>query len=134
MRSIQGIALLDVQDGGRVRRHSSERIKMRLPAVLPTDLPRPALTLLAGDALFWLAEGLVFPYLLVYLQRRLHLELSVAGLVAGWVGLSGLVGVTLAGVLIDRRGARVAVTFGLLGAALGAAAFALSSNAPQALL
>lgn len=97
-------------------------------------LPPPARALLGAELLFWLAEGLAFPFLLVYLHGARHLDLRLAGLLAAWVGLVGLIAAPHAGRLIDHRGPHRVLALGLVVAAAGAALLAHAGTALAALV
>jgi MFS family permease len=82
-------------------------------------LPRAAWRVLAAAALSAVGTGLTLPFLLVYLHSVRGLSLSLAGAVAGTVGLVSLVGNPVGGWLADRVGPRSAMLTGLPVAALG---------------
>lgn len=87
-------------------------------------MPAAAWRMLGAAVLSALGTGLTLPFLLVYLHSVRGLDLSLAGAVAGTVGLVSLVGNPLGGWLADRIGPRPAVLVGLPVAALGVAGWA----------
>src|SRR5918994_183122 len=100
---------------------------------LPT-LPRTAWQLLAAGSLSALANGLTFPFLVVYLHRVRELSLGTAGLSAATIAAAAI-GVNLAsGPLVDRFGPRRVVAGMLAVGASGAATLAFADTVPLALL
>lgn len=95
-----------------------------LRAALPTS--REARRLLLGTLFSALGNGLVLPFLLVYLTEVRGLATFTVGLLVGWMGLVGLALAPLGGTLIDRYGARrVVLPLILVNAvAIGSVAFA----------
>ena len=69
-------------------------------------LPAPARRLLVGITLSAVGNGLVLPYLVIYLGQVRGLGTGVAGLVVAWQALVSLAVAPLAGTLVDRVGPR----------------------------
>ena len=101
---------------------------------LRPGLPRPVWTLIAGATLSALGNGLVAPFLAIYLHSVRGVPIVVVGSILAVEAVGGL-GVTLAGGgLTDRFGARRISILGLGLQAAGAAVFAASVNIPLAVL
>ncbi|HEY5185831.1 MAG TPA: MFS transporter [Actinomycetes bacterium] len=88
-------------------------------------LPAAARRLLTGTALSALGNGLVLPFLVVYLHDVRGMSTSVAGLVIAWQAVIGFAIAPLAGALIDQVGPRRVVVVSPLVMAGGAAGYAL---------
>src|ERR671934_2148645 len=73
---------------------------------LTPQLPRPVWLLEAGGVANSLGNGIVIPFLIIYLHGVRHLGLGVSGLVVACLLGSGIVGSPLAGRVVDRIGAR----------------------------
>jgi MFS family permease len=95
---------------------------------LVPELPRSAWLLVGGESLSAFGGGLTLPFLLVYLHEVRGLELELAGLALACLAAAGFAANPLGGLLSDRCGARTTLVAGLLGAAAGAAWFALASQ------
>ena len=96
---------------------------MRIPALFP-NMPRRVWILFGTDLVSFVGNGLVIPFLIVYLHRVRHLSLPTAGLVLSTVAISGFVGTAVTGGLVDRIGPRRAPDLFQLAAGVGAAAIA----------
>lgn len=95
------------------------------PRSLVPALNRRAWIVLAADAVSALGNGLIIPFLVVYLRDVRGFPIEHVGLVLSTVAAAGFVSAPAAGWLIDRRGPRLALAVALLGgatAALGAIA------------
>jgi predicted MFS family arabinose efflux permease len=67
---------------------------------------RDARLLLCAILIATVGQGMVLPFLFVYLTKVRHLDATVAGFVAAWLGLAGLLLAAPVGVLVDRVGSR----------------------------
>jgi len=67
---------------------------------------RDARLLLCVILIATVGQGMVLPFLFVYLTKVRHLDATVAGFVAAWFGLAGLLLAVPVGVLVDRVGSR----------------------------
>ena len=81
-------------------------------------LPAAARLLIAGDAANALGNGLVLPLTLIYLHQVRGIVLPVVGALMALSAGVGLVAVPLAGVLLDRLGARPVLVTVLCGQAV----------------
>jgi MFS family permease len=104
---------------------------MRIPALFP-NMPRRVWVLFGTDLVSLVGNGLVIPFLIVYLHRVRHLSLPTAGLVLSTVAISGFVGTAVTGGLVDRIGARRALTLSQVVAGVGAAGIAFIHSPWQA--
>ena len=95
-------------------------------------LPSGAWWLIGAGAVSSAGSGLVFPFLVIYLNEIRGLGLSAVGIVMAAYAAGDLVGAPIAGSLADRRGARRVLVGGLGIAALGAVAMANATTAPGA--
>jgi MFS family permease len=91
----------------------------------PPRLPAAARRLLTGTALSALGNGLVLPFLVVYLHDVRGMSTAVAGLVVAWQAVIGFAIAPLSGALVDRVGPRRVVVVSPLIMACGAAGYAL---------
>jgi MFS family permease len=91
----------------------------------PPRLPVAARRLLTGTALSALGNGLVLPFLVVYLHDVRGMSTAVAGLVIAWQAVIGFAIAPLSGALVDRVGPRRVVVMSPLIMACGAAGYAL---------
>lgn len=92
---------------------------------VPPRLPAAARRLLTGTALSALGNGLVLPFLVVYLHDVRGMSTAVAGLVVAWQAVIGFAIAPLSGALVDRVGPRRVVVVSPLIMACGAAGYAL---------
>jgi MFS family permease len=99
---------------------------------LVPSLPPPAWQLLAAGSLSAVANGLTYPFLVVYLHRVRDLSLGTAGLAAATIAAAAIVVNLLAGPLVDRLGPRRVVAAMLLTGSAGAATLAFAHTAPVA--
>ncbi|MCU0265284.1 MAG: MFS transporter [Actinomycetia bacterium] len=95
-------------------------------------LPRSARRLLGATTLSALGNGLVLPFLVVYLHDVRGLPTSVAGLVVAWQALVGFVLAPLGGALIDRVGPRPVLLVGPVLMAAGVVVMGLARTPGQA--
>lgn len=84
-------------------------------------LPRLARRLLGATCLSALGNGLVLPFLIVYLHDVRGISTSIAGLVIAWQAVVGFALAPLGGWLIDRVGPRPVMLVGPLLLAVGTA-------------
>jgi MFS family permease len=97
-------------------------------------LPRAAWQILAAGGLSAVANGLTYPFLVVYLHRVRDLSLGTAGLAAATIAAAAILVNLVAGPLIDRLGPRRVVGAMVLVGACGAGTLAFADTAPLALL
>jgi MFS family permease len=88
---------------------------------LRPQLPRPVWLLEAGGVANSLGNGIVIPFLIIYLHDVRHIGLGTSGLVVAELLGIGLVGSPLAGRIVDRIGARTTLmtSLALLAAGYG---------------
>jgi MFS family permease len=95
-------------------------------------MPRRVWILFAADIVSFMGNGLVIPFLIVYLHRVRHLSLPTAGLALSTVAITGFIGTVFAGGLVDRIGPRKTLMLTQLDAAVGATAIAFVHSPWQA--
>jgi MFS family permease len=79
-------------------------------------------------------QGLVLPYLFIYLTDVRHLDPTWVGAIGAWIGIAGLAVAGLAGALVDRYGSRrIFVCLAIL-EACGLASYALVHSVWQGFL
>jgi MFS family permease len=100
---------------------------------LVPSLPRAAWQVLAAGSLSALANGLTYPFLVVYLHRVRDLSLGTAGLAAATIAAAAILVNLLAGPLVDRFGPRRVVAAMLLVGAAGASTLAFADTVALAL-
>lgn len=98
----------------------------------PPGLPPLAWRLLGATTLSALGNGLVLPFLVVYLHDVRGLPTSVAGLVVAWQALVGFALAPLGGAVIDRVGPRPVLLAGPVVTAAGVAAMGQARTTGQA--
>jgi MFS family permease len=88
---------------------------------LNPQLPRPVWLIEAGGVANSLGNGIVIPFLVIYLHDVRHFGLGVSGLVVAFLLGIGIVGSPLAGRVVDRIGARMTLmaSLALLAAGYG---------------
>jgi predicted MFS family arabinose efflux permease len=91
---------------------------------LDPRLSRSAWLLLSGSFANAFGNGVVFPFVLIYLHNVRGIELGTAGLALAVVGLASLVGNAAAGSLIDRIGAKAMLTVAMVVSVVGFAGYA----------
>jgi MFS family permease len=103
----------------------------RAVAQVRPDLPRSVQTLQVGGLLNALGNGLVLPFLVIYLHSERGVPLGISGLIVATASGVSLVATPVAGALIDHVGSRAClfVALGLL--TLGYAGYALVHQAWQ---
>ena len=101
----------------------------RLAAINPgrmlftPGLPRPVWLLQAGVALNFFGNGLVAPYLIIYLHLVRGIPLPLAALAVGSGGILATISGLVAGPLIDRFGPRTCVSLAMAANAVAYAAY-----------
>ncbi len=95
------------------------------PSTLRPRLPAAARRLLTGTALSALGNGLVLPFLVIYLHEVRGMSTAVAGAVVAWQAAVGFAVAPFAGSLIDRVGPRPVLILSPLLMAVGTAGYAL---------
>jgi MFS family permease len=95
-------------------------------------LPAGVRRLVAACAISAFGTGLVLPLTLIYLHRVRDIPLSTTGLLLAIPGLIGLVAVPVAGMLMDRIGARLVLATSMLLLAAAQLALAFTRTAPWA--
>ncbi len=106
---------------------------MSVAAVPRVPLSPLARRMLLGTAVSALGNGLVLPFLVVYLHQVRGMPTSVAGLVVAFQAVMGFVVAPLGGALIDRIGPRPVMLAAPLIMALGSLAFAVVRTPLEAL-
>jgi MFS family permease len=101
--------------------------------VSAAPLSRPTWLLIAGEAVSALGTGLVLPLTLIYLHQVRGIALPAVGALMATIGAVGLVAVPLAGIALDRFGARPVLFAVLGGQALAEAGLAWVHNFATAL-
>ena len=89
------------------------------------DLPRPVWLLQLGGLLNFFGNGVVFPFLVIYLHDVRGFSLATAGLVVAVSSAAQLTAGVAAGPAIDRVGPRLTLTVGLVMQAIGFGLFPL---------
>lgn len=92
---------------------------MRVRRRLALDLPGQIWILESGCVVNAFGNGLVAPFVVIYLHAVRGFPLDVAGLVAASLAAAGIPAAILAGRLIDRRSARFVLAAALVVSALG---------------
>jgi MFS family permease len=106
----------------------------RVARALVPELPRPVWILQAGGFTNAVGNGLVFPFVLIYLHDVRGFGLGLAGFVAGTFGFVGIGATPIAGSLVDRVGPHVVLRCSLVILALGYGLFPLIRAPWQAFL
>ena len=99
---------------------------------LDPRLSRQVWTLLSGSFFNALGNGVVFPFLLIYLHNVRGIPLGTSGLVLAVTSLGGLVAGPVAGSLVDRVGPRLVLSLSMIVSAAGFGGFALVHDAGPA--
>jgi MFS family permease len=97
-------------------------------------LPRAVQLLQAGGLMNAFGNGLVIPFLLIYLHNERGIGLGVAGLVLATNAGVSLVAGPIAGALVDRVGGKAMLTAALAFLTVGFGAYAFVENAWQGFL
>jgi MFS family permease len=104
----------------------------RYLASLNPQLSRQLWTLLSGSFFNALGNGVVFPFLLIYLHNVRGISLGTAGLVLAATSVAGLAAGPLSGTLIDHLGPRRVLIASMIVSALGFGGFAFVHSLPAA--
>jgi predicted MFS family arabinose efflux permease len=96
---------------------------------LNPDLPRPVWILQAGGLANFFGNGVVLPFLLIYLHNVRGISLSLAGLIVATNAVAGLASGALGGALVDRIGPRATLAGALVIMAGAFSAFPLITEA-----
>jgi MFS family permease len=99
---------------------------------LDPRLSRQLWTLLSGSFANAFGNGVVFPFLLIYLHNVRHISLGLSGLVLAATSVAALVAGPACGILIDRVGPRPVLVASMLVSAVGFGGFALVHSAGPA--
>jgi MFS family permease len=99
---------------------------------LDPRLSRQAWTLLSGSFANALGNGIVFPFLLIYLHNVRGIPLGTSGLILAATSVAGLVAGPLTGTLIDHIGPRRVLVAAMILSAVGYGGFAFVHSAPPA--
>ena len=99
---------------------------------LNPQLPRPVQILQLGGLANAFGNGIVLPFLLIYLHNVRGISLGVAGIVLATNGAVSLVAGPLAGPIVDRIGGRLTLAVSLGFLTLGAAGYAFADTLPVA--
>ena len=97
-------------------------------------MPYKARVLIAGNFLSALGNGLVFPFMFVYLHEVRGISSALAGVVAGYGMLASLLFSPLHGTLIDHWGPKPVLFGSLIVSAIGYAGMAKIENFPTAII
>lgn len=101
---------------------------------LNPELPRPVWLLQAGGLANMFGNGVIVPFLVIYLHNVRGISLGLAGSIAAANGLAALVSGPIAGALADRIGARTTLVGALLVMSVAFALFPLIHEAWHAFL
>lgn len=107
---------------------------LRFLQSLNPRLPRPVQLLQAGGLMNAFGNGLVLPFLLIYLHNERGIGLGVAGLVLATNAGVSLVAGPIAGALVDRVGGKAMLTAALGFLTLGFACYAFVEHSWQGFL
>ncbi len=91
-------------------------MRQRLQTLI-ADFPRQFWILFGGTLVNSTGNGLVFPFLTLYLHQRLNLSMTYVGMILMFWSISSLVGQIVGGMLADRLGRKL-----LMASSLGASA------------
>ena len=101
---------------------------------LDPRLPREVWLLQLGGVMNSFGNGVVLPFLVIYLHDVRHFSLSVAGLVVSVSAAAQLTAGLVAGPLVDRLGARLVLGVGLVMQSIGIGLFPLVRHPWEAFL
>src|SRR5436190_23057870 len=99
---------------------------------LNPDLPRPVWLLQIGGLTNSFGNGIVLPFLIIYLHNVRGISLGLAGLAAAVNSAAAFASGFVAGSLADRIGARRVLIGSLLGMAVAISLFPLIRGVPSA--
>ncbi len=95
---------------------------------LSSEYPSQFWTLFWGSLIFSAGNGLIFPFLSLYLTGLLSFSMTEVGFMFVAVAVVGAVSQVVGGVLVDRIGRKPIMLFGLIGGVFPAAAMGLSGS------
>ena len=101
---------------------------------LRPDVPRPVRTLQVGGLLNSFGNGLVLPFLIIYLHNVRGISLPLCGLIVGTNSAVSLVAGPVSGPLVDRFGGRAVLRCSLVFLTLGFGGYAFVHEAWQGFL
>ena len=101
---------------------------------LDPQLPRAVHTLQLGGLVSAFGNGMLIPFLFIYLHNVRDIGLGVAGLVVATNAVVGIVAGVPAGTLVDRFGARTVLAWSLVVLSVGYGSFALVHSPWQGFL
>ena len=93
-----------------------------------SEYPSQFWTLFWGSLIFAAGNGLIFPFLSLYLTGPLSFSMTEVGFMFVAVAVIGAVSQVVGGVLVDRIGRKPIMLFGLVGEAVSAAAMGFSGT------
>ena len=105
------------------RLHAAGALRISAAWLVTPGLPRYAWLLQAGVILNFFGNGLVAPYLILYLHTERGLALPVASLAVASGGILATTSGLLAGPLIDRVGPRTCIALAMTANAVAYAAY-----------
>ena len=97
-------------------------------------LPKKVRTLLVGNMLSAVGNGLVYPYFFIYLHNVRGIPSAVAGIIVGYGALASLLISPIAGSLIDHWGPKPILMGSLVISGIGYASISLIHNVVQGLI
>ncbi len=103
-----------------------QRLKARWP-----HYPRQFWLLVGGMFLSSAGTSMVWPFLALYVSRRLQVPLAQVGFLITLQAAAGVVGTILAGPVVDRWGRKTGMILSLLGMGLGYLGLAFARALPQ---
>lgn len=92
---------------------------------LDPKLPRSVQTLQLGGLVSAFGNGMLIPFLLIYLHNVRGIGLGIAGVIVGTNAVVSVIAGPVAGSLVDRSGGRRVLAWGLVVLAVGYGSFAL---------
>jgi MFS family permease len=92
---------------------------------LNPNLPRPVWILQGGGLVNAVGNGVVMPFLFIYLHNVRGFSPGLTGAMLAWIGAVGLVAGPAVGALVDRLGGRRALTAALVLMSIGYGGLAL---------
>jgi MFS family permease len=127
------VEVRDLRIKEEIQTATVSRVRRALSSLNPR-LPRAVQLLQAGGLMNAFGNGLVLPFLLIYLHNEQGIGLGVAGLVLATNAGVSLVSGPIAGALVDRVGGRLMLTVALGFLAVGFGAYAFVESPWQGFL